>query len=277
MGGTARLNSMFEDLKAAARRTLTSMASIDEALDREERTDEEFRLLNPHWPGTPSKVLNTDVRNNNKRMREAYRNAQTSDKEIEQEMGSETTAENLKTVSKTREELLKLFPKAPTNLLDYDEALDKKVENPDIAKLEDRLHELAALIEARESSVAALRKIVSVDITDIAAAALSSGAQDITAVHNKNLAEASELQDAVVRGISQQDALLHQILTLNDAFVKDRLTNALAIERNKVIQLVEQSVAKFSLIHSQITAGTTFYSSLQVSLTVVVDVAERMT
>jgi hypothetical protein len=38
MGGTARLTSMYEDLKAVARRTLTSMAHIDDSLEREVRT-----------------------------------------------------------------------------------------------------------------------------------------------------------------------------------------------------------------------------------------------
>jgi hypothetical protein len=113
MGGTARLTSMYEDLKEVARRTLTSMAHIDDSLEREvrtvctvctihyctilpiiltiiltiyplytpnelpqERVDAEFRTVND-WQGTPSSVLTRDVRNNNKRMREAYGAAQS--------------------------------------------------------------------------------------------------------------------------------------------------------------------------------------------------------
>jgi hypothetical protein len=139
MGGPARLTSMFEDLKAAARRTLQSMATIDECLDREERTDDDFRKLNPDFPGTASRVLGADVRANNLRMRDAYRNAQASDKQIEADMQSEATQEQLATVSKTREQLLKMFPRDAPNLLDYDEVLDKRVEDPEIVHLEEKL------------------------------------------------------------------------------------------------------------------------------------------
>lgn len=265
MGGPARLNSMFEDLKAAARRTLQSMATIEECLDREERTDDDFRKLNPDFPGTTSRVLSGDVRANNVRMREAYRNAQASDKQIETDMTSETTQGQLSIVSKSKEDLLKMFPRDTPNLLDYDESLDKRAEDPEITHLEEKLQELAALIETRTQEVAELQKVVALDVTDLANAALSKS-QDISAIHAKHLQEAQDLQMRVVQGVSKQEALLKEIMDLNDAFCKHRLTNPLAVERNKVIQQVEQAVAKFSLIHSQITAGITFYSSLQVGM-----------
>jgi hypothetical protein len=263
MGGPARLTSMFEDLKSAARRTLQSMATIDECLDREERTDDDFRKLNPDFPGTASRVLGADVRANNLRMRDAYRNAQASDKQIEADMQSEATQEQLATVSKTREQLLKMFPRDAPNLLDYDEVLDKRAEDPEIVHLEEKLQELAALIEARTHDVAELQKVTAIDVTELANAALSKS-QDVASVHSKHLQDGQAVQARVLQGVSQQEALLQEIMTLNDAFCKHRLTNPLAVERNKVIQQVEQSVAKFSLIHSQITAGITFYSSLQV-------------
>lgn len=266
MGGSARLNTMFEDLKSVARRTLQSMATIDESLEREERTDQEFRQLNPDFPGTSSKVLNADVRSNNQRMREAYSNAQQSDKQTEADLLSEGTVEQLTIVSKTREELLKLFPRDAPNLLDYDEHLDKPVEGPELTRLEDKLHDLASLIETRGQDIATLRQIVNVDIVEATNAALAKG-QDVATLHASNIGIASDLLTQVNAGVTKQDALLAEIMTLNDVFVRNKLTNPLAIERNKVIQVVEQSVAKFSLIHSQITAGITFYTSLQVRVT----------
>lgn len=263
MGGSPRLTSMYEDLKGAARRTLQSMATIEESLDREERTDDDFRRLNPHFPGTSSRVLSADVRANNTRMREAYRNAQSSDTQIQSDMTSDATVELLALVSKTREELLKMFPKDTPNLLDYDEHLDRPVENPDVTRLEEKLHELAALIETRGQDVSALQRLSAVDVTDLANTALSKS-QDVAAVHAKNTQEGQEIQLRVIQGISKQDNLLNEIMSLNETFCRNRLTNPTALERNRVIQQIEQSVAKFSLIHSQITAGITFYSSLQV-------------
>jgi hypothetical protein len=267
MGGAPRLNSMFEDLKATARRALQTMATIDESLDREERTDAEFRQLNPDFPGTTSKVLSADVRTNNTRMREAYSNAQASDKQTEQDLASESTQEQLATVSKSHQELLKLFPRDDVNLFDHDEHLDKKVEDVEITRLEDKLHDLAALIEDRTQTVATLKAIVEIDITEATNAALAQS-KDISALHTENLAQAGKLHSKVMEGLSTQNALLAEILSLNEAFERNRLTNDKAVERNKIIQKVEQSVAKFSLIHSQITAGITFYSSLQVNFVV---------
>lgn len=264
MGGVTRLDTMFEDLRGAARRTLQSMATIDESLDREERTDDDFRKLNPEFPGTSSRVLTADVRTNNNRMRDAYRNAQISDKQIETDLQSEEAKEQLAIVSKSHEELMKLFPRDAPNLLDYDEKLDRPVELPEVTQLEDKLHELAALIEKRTQEVAELQKIVAVDITELANDAISKS-QDITTVHSTNLTRAQEIQMRVMMGVSQQDALLQEIMSLNDAFCRSKVNSPLAVQRSKVIQQIEQAVAKFSLIHSQITAGITFYHSLQVN------------
>jgi len=263
MGGAPRLASMFEDLKATARRALQTMATIDESLDREDRTDAEFRRLNPDFPGTSSRVLSADVRTNNTRMREAYTNAQQSDKLTEEDLHSDVTVEQLNIVSKSQEELLKLFPRDSVNLFDHDEHLDKREEDPAITKLEDKLHDLAALIEARTQHVATFKAIVAVDITEATNAALAQ-CKDITALHAENLRQASALHLQVMEGVTKQNALLAEILQLNEIFEKSRVTNAKAVERQKVIQTVEQSVAKFSLIHSQVTAGITFYTSLQV-------------
>jgi hypothetical protein len=266
MGGAARLITMFEDLKGAARRTLSSMGNIDESLDREERTDADFRVHNPQFNGPTSKTLNADVRSNNKRMREAYANAQKSDGQLDADLYSEATTEQLKVVAKSREELLRMFPSsaAALNLLDFDETLDKKPgDSAEVVQLEAKLQELADLIDARTKSTAALKAIVSVDLNEVTSNAMSAG-QDINASHAHNIKLANETQMTVNAGISKQNELLREIMTLNDAFVKERQTNAAAIERNAVIQKIEESVAKFSLIHSQITAGVTFYSSLQV-------------
>lgn len=266
MGGAPRLASMFEDLKATARRALQTMATIDESLDREDRTDAEFRRLNPDFPGTSSRVLSADVRTNNARMREAYANAQQSDKLTEEDLHSEVTVEQLSIVSKSQEELLKLFPCDTVNLFDHDEHLDKKEEeDPAITKLEDKLHDLAALIEARTQHLATFKAIVAVDITEATNAALAQ-CKDVTALHAENLRQAGSLHTQVMEGVTKQNALLAEILQLNEIFEKSRVTNAKAVERQKVIQTVEQSVAKFSLIHSQVTAGITFYTSLQVGL-----------
>ncbi|KAJ1423926.1 hypothetical protein B484DRAFT_102449 [Ochromonadaceae sp. CCMP2298] len=168
MGGTARLTSMYEDLKAVARRTLTSMAHIDDSLEREERVDAEFRTVND-WQGTLSSVLTQDVRNNNKRMREAYGAAQSSDQHIEADLQSDPTQESLRIVSLSREGLLKLFPTAVPNLLDYDEDLDG--EDGDISRLEEALHEMADLFVSRDEAVSKVRTLATKDILEMSTAA----------------------------------------------------------------------------------------------------------
>eukprot|EP01034_Spumella_vulgaris_P022324 gene22324-28444_t len=286
MGGLERLPRMFDDQQASARRALQTMAGIDEGLDREEKVDNEFRQRYPDWNGPSSATMNKDIRNNNQRMRDAYGNAQSSDAIIAKELQDAQIIASLKVLSQTHDELLRLFPKEEVNLLDFDESAgdvnskSMAAFGPDAVKLEEKLHEMAELIEARTTAYEGIKKVSQIDFMELVASTLgagSNGAEQLKTTQEQHLASCRQWSAVIHEGLAQQETLLSEILSLNTSFVKSREMSPLALKNTTVIQSLEQHVAKFFALHSQITAGVTFYSNLQSKLTTLLQSSDDLT
>lgn len=267
MGGVARLESMIGDVSHYAKRAYSTMCSIDDSLSREMNKDDGFRARNPDYPGVPSSKMNVDILANASKMREAYVNAQDSDKSINNDLQDPATREMLSILSKTKGDLFKMFPSnSAPNLLDFDEELDKSgVLGKDGIQLEAKLEELAELIENRSKLLDSLPQIVSTDYNEITLSAVSRG-EDVYSKYEEILKNVTMIHSQVVHSVAQQKSLLDEIMALNDRFARTKDSSPLAVEKGKVIAKIEQSAAKYFSLYSKITAGVTFYSNLQVRM-----------
>eukprot|EP01036_Dinobryon_divergens_P023391 gene23391-31732_t len=145
-----RLSDSLEELQDVSRRALTTMANIDEALDREERKDREFRTRCPGFTAVNSNHLTTEIRMNNRKMRDAFANAQRSDASIREQLSEDA--------------ILPSAPPAPAvDLLDFDEGLSSSSNSSapsSTTALEDALSALADLIESREKILLDLKTLI---------------------------------------------------------------------------------------------------------------------
>lgn len=273
-GGLERLRSLLDDLKSGARRALNSMGTIEDTLDREERQDDSFRSRYAHFNGTRSAVMGQDIRVNIHKLREAYANAQRNDDALTQDIFSPATINSLARLSQTREQIEQLFPSATAvsgsvDLLDL--GADQHAAHTGIATnlsptgqiLEEKLEVLAGLFETRQLSLEGLKQLTNVDLLQQIQRAMDAGT-DVFVLHNKYSQEARQLAEQINQSVAQQDALMTEILRLNEIFVKSKDNDPLAKARNEVIQSLEQSVVKYFSLQGQISAGLTFYSNLQV-------------
>lgn len=281
MGGLDRLRVLLEDVKAIARRTVTTMSCIDETLDREIRQDEAFHTRYPPYRGALSSSLNQDIKLNLQKLREAYANAQKNDETLTSTLFSPTTINQLAKLALSREQIQALFPNSTAealgsvNLLDIDDAIVNKPGklSPIAAQLEEKLHFLAGIFETRQQHVQTLQSLTQVDLlptiqqiltSDTTTSAPASAPTSIAAVHTSYLAQAKDLVSAVQQLIAQQETMLQQIIHLNEQFIQSKINDPVAKARNVVIQSLEEAVNLFLQIHSQISSGQTFYSNLQV-------------
>jgi flagellar hook-associated protein FlgK len=283
-----RLKTMLDDLNSASRRALLSMGTIDESIGKEERNDMDFRVRYPQYTGNSSKIALSDIRSNNLRMREAYDNAQASDKQIEKELHSTLiTNESFNLIFSSKQDVAKVLSSVKVtvaagmepNLLDLDYheggggggggdegGSSKKI---DTTLLEEKLHDMADVVESRDKLVKALKEIVDINITEISSNIISSSTyvnylDAITAVHKENLEKAHSIDDEINKGLSVQEQILSEIIKLNDVFVKARDHNPIEVEKSRVIAGIDEHITKYMSMHAQMTAGFTFYSGLQV-------------
>lgn len=142
----------------------------------------------------------------------------------------------------------------------------------EMEKLEKKLLEMAEVVENREKIIGNLKNVMNIDITELSVEAIGKNL-DVRGEHIKLLSQAKELQSQCTNGIDTQSILLQEILRLNQDFEKSREMNPLMMKRREIILKIEQAVAKFSLLHSQLSAGITFYTSLQSKLTALLQTA----
>jgi hypothetical protein len=89
----------------------------------------------------------------------------------------------------------------------------------------------------------------------------------INEIYDKYLKEIHELKSTIDSGITTQEQYIADILTLNDKFMRFKETNPLLVEKNRFINHLDEMINKYFALHSQVTAGQTFYTNLQSKLT----------
>ena len=208
----------------------------------------------------------------------------------------------MSTLGKNKEEISKMFTDRPSaassgmdtaDLLDLDmnEGNELMKTTQEATALEDKLLEMAGLIEARDRKMTEVRAAASRDLTDQLLEAMlsssSSGASinnsssatdkpgvlsekcsnNITAcedIANQHIASVTATVSEVTDYIARQQTLLEEIAKANDAFNHARATDAATVERDKVVKSLEQGISMFFTAHSQLSAAATFYTTLQV-------------
>jgi hypothetical protein len=159
---------------------------------------------------------------------------------------------------------------------------------PDGLKLEEKLHQLAEIFENRIQQVEKLKSYLSININEtIQSTLLSSPSSAIASslssdsgrsqstglspaiqeIYDRNLNEVKDLKGAIDNGFHHQDEFISSILQLNDSFTKYKSNNPIIQEKNRFLSLLDEQINKFFSLHSQLNAGSTFYSNLQAKLT----------
>jgi programmed cell death 6-interacting protein len=284
MGSIDRLKSLVLELNNLSKRANSSIEILETAIRAEEEKDNYFFQQFPSYNGTRSSVLNKDIKNNLKLLKEAYQNALMNDGTIQKDLRDSCVEGKLVLLTKSKEELLKMLTavsssaaakKKEVNLLDFDEyepspAVSGKAGGdllgPDGHKLEGRLHELAELFEIRLAILQKLKQFVSISIQDeVTNVFLGNGS--VQEVYDRYMNDINSLKAQLDQGFRRQDELLSEIVRLNDLFNKYKDNNPVLLEKNRFLMNLEEMTNKYFALHSQVTAGQTFYTNLQSKLT----------
>jgi hypothetical protein len=265
MGGRQELQSKIDDLDAASKRALQSMATIDETLVREEKTDAQFRGRYPTWTGVASTVLAADIRATNGRMREAYSAAKASDAGIMREMNDPNFDTWTKAICNTIVNIESLLPLPPQPLLDFSEVAGMDPAQANAQLLERKLHEMTTLIEVREKAVVKLNLLVDADITESLLSAVSTGSDPALVIESqRNLC--NEAKTDIATSLARQQVLIGEISSVNETFQKSLQSDPTIAEKDRVLKELDLATTRYFNQHATITAGITFYSNLQARL-----------
>jgi len=186
-------------------------------------------------------------------------------------------------------------PPQEVNLLDFDDFTPtqppapaansaESILGPDGVALEIKLHELAELFEQRMKQVERLKSFQSLNIQDAvqqtllatsssssaptAAGAPSNSSAAVQELIDRHLQEIHQLRQTIEQGVlQQQEALIQEILRLNDSFNRYKESNPVILEKNRFLTTVDENITRFFSLHSQVNAGQTFYNNLQAKLT----------
>lgn len=254
-GGYSALQRRYEELNSFANRANQTISDIEASLQHEEATDDDFRRRNPRWDGVPSRNLNRDIKLNVDRFRSLWNQARNSDDIIISQLRVDDFETSCQQLGLPKQELDQLMPRVES----AQQAVDTRA-------LEKQLVELAQLFERRNAAVAQLRALVQDEPTTRfmqAVAARRAGEEILQA----ELRSVQECYAQVTSTITTQSAVLADIMQEHSKFEQARQTDAVTAERDRVVRSLEQTSTKYFNIHSQLSAGRTFYSDLQLRLT----------
>lgn len=254
-GGFAALHQRYQELNSFANRAHQTISDIEASLQREEETDDDFRRRNPRWDGVPSRNLNRDIKLNVDRFRSLWGQARNSDEAIVAQLRADDFESACAQLSLSRQELDKQMPRAESG-----------PQAVDTSALERHLVELAKLFERRNAAAARLRQLVEDDPTTrfMQEVATRRPGEEIL---QAQLRAVEELRAEVTSTIASQSAVLTDVMQEHANFERAKQRDATTAERDRVIRTLEQTSTRYFNIHSQLTAGRTFYSDLQMRLT----------
>lgn len=255
LGGMPELKNKFDELESISNRALSTMQDIDNSILKEENNDISFHNRFPQWSGVSTAILNSDIKNNIIRFRDAYNTARSSDNIITETMNDNNFLEAMAILSKSRNEINDSFNRTKP-LIDFEDDLNG-ITSPviDTTQLENYLNQLSSLIEIREKFVADISYMTTIDISEIA---LKGQPSIDEFFHNCEAISAD-----IYHTMDDQSNLLSIIIQLNEVFQKGKEHDPQTIEREKLVTNIEQSISKCFNLNIQLNAGITFYSNLQ--------------
>ncbi len=301
-GGVALLRDSYEQIVRASRRAQQTIQTVEECLVDAEKKDDQFRIRFPSYSGQRASEMNMEIRGNLAKFQHALQTAQPNDERLRLEIFSESmnqlglsradlnrvfqqavsassspAAPTVTVVNHQTMDLLDLLEDdgpatvtivaaAPTN----NAAPGYSFSSPEMLQLEEKLHDLAALFESRQQDLDRLKQLGAIDLSKELTGSLN-GAASVNAdahaqqVYQKYATDMQQLDATIAQRLAQQDVLVAEIVRLNEIFVKQREADPILKAKNQVVLGLEQAVGKFAALHSQLTAGQTFYSNLQVN------------
>jgi programmed cell death 6-interacting protein len=291
-GGVHLLRESYEQIVKASRRALQTVQTIQECLLDAEQKDDQFRVRYPYYPGQRMVEMNQEIRGNVAKFQHALSNAQANDEVLRLEIFSDAMSQLAlskdeinrflqQSVQTAQHPTITVVASGTVDLLDL---LDEPVtatttiptsssaalangytfQSPEMLTLEEKLHDLAGLFESRQQDLNRLKQLGAIDLSkELNISIGTANASD--QIYQKYSQEVRTLDTSIQSSVSQQDALIAEIVRLNEIFVRQREADPTLKAKNQVIQGLEQAVGKFTALQQQLTSGQTFYSNLQVS------------
>lgn len=291
MGGKAELDMRLTHLEGSASRSMQSMATIYGNIQREERSDNDFVSKYPSWSGMRSSVLNMDIKASLQQMKDTFSQAQDSDAVIKKELQDSSFVDSLRLLSMSRAEISKLLPAVGTSTILLDLMNDDSAGHRssgsasatgggvNTSALENKLVEMAQIIDKRQTILAELESIGNKDITQelmdkyvkvanttggsAAAAGVADTAVDLSDIITKHLGLTAASLASLAAADDRQTILLREISQASEQFQRACVSDPTILSRNKVIQNLEQTITRFLNVLTQLSAGVTFYSNFQ--------------
>jgi hypothetical protein len=284
-GGYDRLMSMLADVQSASLRVLTTLQGVDDAIEKEMRADDSFRArfagsvtsgADAQTRGSgfgttttggvmpqPTALLCGDIHNNCNALRSTHATAKINNDSISEALIASSI--QLRQLSLSKDQLQALFPKNTYNLIEFEE-IDTVSDGSQnvVDRLEMKLHMLAALFEDRSKQVCSLMLESNKDIRPLVVDILSSTG-DVAQFLRERSVICEAMHASVTASIAQQNALLADILNLNEQFLQSRAASSFEIEKNRILTSLTDGVTKYLDFQSKLSGGMTFYSSFQVS------------
>ena len=244
-GPCGLIKAMMEDLKATSDQAYSKFIQCEETITKEEENDERYRARQPTWTGTPLNMLNRDIKMHLSRLKDAYASAKDRDKQLENtsatlfsenqddSLGSEAFNFNVllwprKKIESTFLERMPLT--GEVDLLHLDDETNSSSSSSsslvsEAAKaLEQKMVELASLIEERGKSVKSMEKLSDTKNMDIVIASLlqlhstKKGAAIKSDAENMVMSAVTPFKDQIEQTKTKQESLLEEIAALDTAF-----------------------------------------------------------
>ena len=264
LGGMAELKSKYEELEASAQRARSTIDNIRLSMQREERLDDQFRARFPAYNGSPSSVLDADIKDNVARFLEAYETARRHDAMVLSDLESASFIEASSALTQTKSQIEARLPKPSPDVVSLlDDTASRSSSLTDTRLLEKLLVDLASVLDRRDEQVKVLEALAASDMSeDLLSCHL--GGKDLDNAVSTYLQKVEPISQALQNLQKTQEELLEQIQNENRVFEESREQDALAAERLAVLKTLEQCSTTYFALHAQLSAGNTFYSNLQV-------------
>jgi hypothetical protein len=299
MGGIDGLKKMAQELTKLSTAAGKTIETIQNTIKDDEDKDNVFWEANPEFTGTRSSTLNEDMKKRLKLFHDAYENALCNDEIIQRELTEHCIEGKLLLLLKNKDQLMKTFHggclisssgatasiAAKTTSYSGPSWAEKRalgvgssgergggggidLLGPDGRKIEEKLHKLAELFDARLKLVNKIKSFQTMNITDeVNRVALSNGG-NINSVYDRYMNEIRQCKTQIDDTLTKQDELIRGIVKLNESFNRAKEANPLLEEKKKFIDNLEEMVELYTRLYTQVAAGQTFYINLQSKLSV---------
>lgn len=256
-GGAKALLDVHSQLQTAVKDAWTLLANIRDILSKEAKTDGDMRSqFGNRWNRRPSAQITASYQRDVDACEKFLRDAQASDAKIADDWKANES--RLADLVCTHDQLEARLPRL--------EAAGGGGGGPHeehANTLRHLMDELSGVLDRRHEAAEALKKEANgVEIVPILLAAQKQATKTSDQIANDELAKLTA-QFATVKAIdADQQALLVQITSANNEFVKSKSQNASAAARETVLQQINLAADTYNRLQNNLNEGLKFYTDL---------------